>query len=268
VVSPSWLINDNVPFQSGPTVIRLKPLIFRVFNQTVNPKFPDFERFSDSLKIEDVGRFAQRLILHSSTTHTSTTQELEDFLSHCPNLQDLAIWLRPIKFLLPILEKLPLKRLSADFANLVHDDYLSSTFSNITHLDVVRFYGCTWKEWEVLSELPQLSHLIVGFLVDLDVLSNLLRYAAHLQVLIFMPGQEGVMERFDDDQHKICHIDNDRLVLLYSPQYPGLVEDWVKGGESGLDNWTFCKLISLARKRKFAFIGLILWLTCNHFLLL
>ena len=238
-------------FKNDLTFIRLKPLIFRVFNQMTIPKFPDFERFSDTLKIEDVGRFAQRLIFHSGTTN-----ELEKFLSHCPNLQDLAIWLRPIKFLLPILEKLPLKRLSANFANLPHDDYLSPTFSNITHLDVVKFHGRTWKEWEVLSKLPRLSHLIVGFLVDFGVLFNLLRYAPHLQVLIFMPEVDDMvvwMQDNDDDQQKICGIDDNRLVLLKSPEYPGLVEDWVKGGESGLDNWTFCELISFARKRKFSF---------------
>jgi hypothetical protein len=153
-----------------------------------------------------------------------------------------------------------LKRLSADFGNLVYDDYLSPTFANITHLDVAKFHGRTWKEWEVLSKLPQLSHLIIGFFVYLDVLFNILRYVAHLRILIFMPDQDDWMRDHIHHQEKIFDIDDDRLVLLKSPKYPGLVEDWVKGGESGLDNWTFSELISLARKRKFNFIGSIIWL--------
>jgi hypothetical protein len=88
-----------------------------------------------------------------------------------------------------------------------------------------------------------------------------------------MPEQDDMaawMQDYNDDKEKIYGIEDHRLVLLNSPQYPGLVEDWVKGGESGLDNWTFCELISLARKRNFIFIGSIISiirLTRNHFLL-
>jgi hypothetical protein len=54
----------------------------------------------------------------------------------------------------------------------------------------------------------------------------------------------------NENQHNLLDSD-DRFVVLHSPAFPGLVEDWVKGGESGLDNWTFCELISIARKREF-----------------
>ena len=230
-----------------------------------NPRFPDFNKYSNCLKVEEVGRFAQRLIIHQGSA-----QEMENFLSHCPNLQDFAIWLQPgIRFLLPALEKLSLRRLSADFADLVHDDYLSPTFSNITHLDVIKFHGRTWKEWEVLSKLPHLSHLLIGSLVDLDVFSNILRHASQLRILIFMPEPDDLavwMQDHDKNKHSLFD-DDVRLVLLHSPRFPGLVEDWVKGGESGLDNWTFCELVSIARKREFDFpqfpLFLIISLTCK-----
>jgi len=219
-----------------------------------SPAFPDFDKYPNSLKTEEVGKFAQRLIVRSN----SPSQEVERIVSHCPNLQDFAIWLQPIKFLLPTLNKLSLKRLSADFSDLVHDDYLSSAFSNITHLDVIKFHGHTWKEWEVLSTLPHLSHLIVGFLVDYDVFPNLLRYASQLRILIFMPEQYDMtvwMRDHDKNQHNLLEND-DRFVLLNCPAFPGLAEDWVKGGESGLDNWTFCELVLIARRRKFNFTQL------------
>jgi len=228
----------------------LKPLIFRVFNQMTSPTFPNFERYSNSLKVEEVGRFAQRFIIHYGSR-----QNLENMLFHCSNLQDLAVWEQPIKFLLPSLKKLPLRRLSADLSDLVHDDYLSSTFLNITHLDVIKFHGSTWKEWEVLSNLPHLSHLIVGFLVDYDVLLNLLRYSSRLRILIFMPNSHDLaiwMQDHHKNQHNLVE-DDDRFVLLNCPAFPGLAEDWIKGGESGMDNWTFCELVSIARKRKFNF---------------
>ena len=231
-----------------------------------SPTFPDFNKYPNSLKVEEVGRFAQRLIVRSH----SPTQELERMLSHCPNLQDFAIWLQPIKFLLPTLKKLSLIRLSADFSDLVHDDYLSSAFSNITHLDVIRFHGRTWKEWEVLSKLPHLSHLIVGFPVDHDVFPNLLRYASQLRILIFMPEQYHMtawLRNHDKNQHNLLEND-DRFVLLNCPAFPGLAEDWVKGGESGLDNWTFCELILIARRRKFNPITLIQSLICQYFFIL
>ena len=213
--------------------------------------FPDFNKCPKSLEVEEVGKFAQRLILHRGSA-----QELDKLLSHCPNLQDFAIWLQPgIRFLLPTLEKLSLRRLSADFSDLVHDDYLNSTFSSITHLDVIKFHGRTWKEWEVLLKLPHLSHLLIGSLVELDVFPNFLRHASQLRILIFMPEPDDMtvwMQDHQINQHSLFD-DDVRLVLLNSPRFPGLVEDWVKGGESGLDNWTFCELVSIARKREFDF---------------
>ena len=161
-----------------------------------------------------------------------------------------------IKPLLPTLEKLSLRRLSADFSDLGHNDYLGLTFSNITHLDVIKFHGRTWKEWEVLSKLPRLSHLLIGPLVDLEVFPNLLHHASQLRILIFMPEPDDVavwLQDHEKNQHSLCD-DDVRLVLLNSPRFPGLVEDWIKGGELGLDNWTFCELVSIARKRQFNFL--------------
>ncbi|KIM45632.1 hypothetical protein M413DRAFT_442289 [Hebeloma cylindrosporum] len=222
----------------------LKPLIFRVFNQMTLSIFPDFERYPDTLKLEELGKFAQRLILKSGSE-----KGLKKMLSHFPSLQDFALWVQPIKFLLPTLDNLPLKRLSADLSDLAHDDYLSSTFSNITHLDVIKFHGRTWKEWEVLSKLPHLTHLIIGSLIDLDVFPNLLHHVSQLRILIFMPGEQGIAAWMGENEHKL-NVNDDRLVMLSSPRFPILLEDWVKGGESGLDCWAFCELISVARRRK------------------
>ena len=214
----------------------------------MGPKFPDFNKYPNSLKVEEVGRFARRLIINKRSP-----EELETILLHCPNLQDFAIWLQPIKHVLLTVEKLPLKRLSADLRYLIPNDYLSSMFAGLTHLDVIRFHGCTWKEWEVLSKLPHLTHLMIGALVDLEVFPNLLRHISQLRTLIFMPEWEDPEDWTQDHDKNLYNlIDNDdRLVLLNSPMYPGLIEDWIKGGESGLDNWTFCELVSIARRREF-----------------
>jgi len=211
-------------------------------------RFPDFNKYPNSLKVEEVGKFAQRLILNRRSP-----QEQETILSHCPNLQDFALWLQPIKHVLPTVEKLPLKRLSADLRYLIPNDYLSSMFASLTHLDIIKFDGHTWKEWEVLSKLPHLTHLIIGILVDPDIFLNLLLHISRLRILIFMPEWDD-REVWMQDHHKNQHSLNDnddRLVLLNSPAYPGLVEDWIKGGELGLDNWTFCELVLIARRREF-----------------
>ena len=172
-------------------------------------------------------------------------------LLHCPNLQDLALWTKPSKVLLPTLEKLSLKRLSANFRNLTHDDYLGSIFSNITHFEVIAFHGRTWKEWEVLSKLPHLSHLIIGCHVDVDVFPNLLLYAPRLRILIFMPERLNLGD-IRIHQHPFT-TNEDRLVFLFRPPFYDLLQDWSKGGESGLDCWMFCELVSVARKRRFKF---------------
>ena len=176
---------------------------------------------------------------------------LEKMLLHCPNLQDLAIWTNSSKFLLPSLEKLSLKRLLANFRDLTHDDYLRSTFSNITHLEVIAFHGRTWKDWEVLSKLPHLSHLIIGCCVDVDVFPKLLLYAPRLRILIFTPGRPSSGDR-RIHQHPFT-INEDRLVLLIRVPDYDLIRDWSKDGESGLDYWMFCELVSVARKRRFNF---------------
>ena len=215
-----------------------------------DPIFPNFQK-SRYLEVRHVGRFAQRLIYGNHTK-----EDLENILSNCPNLQDLATWSWPIKFLLPILNELTLKRLSADLSDITRHDFLTSTFANITHLEVVKFNGHSWEEWKVLLELPHLSHLIIGCVVGLDIFSNLLRYSSQpqLRILIFMPDYGYLVNLMPDGEwsnHKLLDIDDDRLVLVGSPRYPGLAEDWIKGGESGLNTWTFCELVSLARKRKF-----------------
>jgi hypothetical protein len=73
------------------------------------------------------------------------------------------------------------------------------------------------------------------------------------EILMFMPEPDDMavwMQVHEKNQHSLFG-DDVRLVLLNSPRFPGLVEDWVKGGESGLDNWTFCQLVLVARKSEF-----------------
>jgi len=189
------------------------------------------------------------------TALDSRKYPLKVLLSSCPNIVVLASWTIPIRPLLPVVDKLPLRRLSANFDDFTYEDFLMEPFVNVTHLEVLSFVGNTWdRDFEALIHLPNLTRLsIVEHAIKVEVIPQLFHHCYPLRMLIItldhtLRFQEDDAEE-NDAEEKLSEINDNRLVLLESPPFLGLVHDWEKGAHGGIDCWAFGELVSLAQSR-------------------
>jgi hypothetical protein len=220
---------------------RIRPLIFRVVNQMAKPQFPDFKKYPQLL--ETTGHLTERLFVGNISM-----QDLETLLSFCPNILDLVIWRFPIKSLPPILDKLPLRRLCADFDHFTYEDFLAHPFFvNLTHLHMLTSTGLTWDGYfEALVLLPNLTHLFIECWMTVDVISQLLRHCRLLRILIITPDS---IRRYLARTSTEAEINDHRLVILKGPPSLVSVQDWDKGAHGRIDSWAFSELVSLAQSR-------------------
>jgi len=204
-------------------------------------------------KLEDVGRFANHLLIGLST-RDDPNGEISRFLSSCPNVCDLALWSSAdcFKGLLPLIQNLPLIRLATALGSLAPDVFLVPAFSNLTHLDIRDNNNSGWNsdKWNMLTRLPALSHLLIGFMVGTDVIHQLLVQCGELQVLIIAVAW--VYFLVTNNSPKLFdEIGDERLVLMVRNEFHESVRDWENGASGRVDSWTIARLFSLARRRKF-----------------
>jgi hypothetical protein len=202
---------------------RIRPLIFKVFNQMARPPFPDFKKSPQLL--ESIGHFAERFLIGFNPT---TEDYLERLLSFCPKIVDLAIWVFRIESISPILDKLPLRRLSANFDYFTYEDFLARPFFvNLTHLEIFSFMGDTWnKIFEALVRLPNLTHLLIRCFIEVDVIPELLRHCRLLRILIISPVSARRYLNRDSAEERLAQINDHRLIILESLSFATLVHDW------------------------------------------
>ncbi|KIM39517.1 hypothetical protein M413DRAFT_447009 [Hebeloma cylindrosporum] len=226
----------------------IRPLIYRVFNQITIPPLPDLRRSGPQL-LENIGHLVEKLLVGYNT---ESQYPLEKFLSFCPNIVDLATWHTRISHLLPTIDKLPLRRLSANFDDFIYEDFLTrSFFTKITHLDLLLFMGESWdKQFEALTHLPELTHLAIGFPVRVAIISQLLCRCRLLQILMLTPADPD-QYFYDMIEERFVEIHDHRLVLLETPNFPGLVYDWEQGARGGMACWVFSELVSLAKRQNY-----------------
>jgi len=128
-----------------------------------------------------------------------------------------------------------------------YDDLLIEPFSNLTHLGIIS-NGGSWEErwegrWEVLIHLPKLTHIRISHKISLKVVAKLLRLCPILKVLVAMPVQNA---------DSLTVVNDKRFVLLKFLYHASLIHDWEKGVNGGMDVWSFCDLIVLARSSEYS----------------
>ena len=226
-------------------IYRIRPLIFRVFNLMTRPPYPDFKKFPQLL--ESIGYLAKQLLVG----YNPIQGYLETLLSFCPNIMDLAIWVFRIKSMFPILDKLPLRRLCANFDDFAYEDFLARPFFvNLTHLEIFTFMGETWDgNYEALVHLPTLTHLLIRCSIEVKLIPQLLRQCRPLRILIISPVSTRRYLQRDSAEERLAEINDYRLVFLESPSFASLVDDWDKGAHGGIDCWAFGELVFLAQSR-------------------
>ena len=177
----------------------------------------------------------------------SDKKSLSTIVSSCPNVRNLAIHL-PLFYegielnrLLPLLQGMPrLSRLTVAILSISYDEFLTQPFLNLTHLE---------EQWEVLTQLPKLTHINVGSAVRADHVLKLL-LSPLLIILIVVPYYHS---HPDED----LKTDDNRLVLLECHNDSARILDWERGTNGGMDTWTFSELVVLARGSEYSF-GLLL----------
>jgi len=174
-------------------------------------------------------------------------------LTLCFNATDVTLWSGDVQTLPAVknaLLQLPLQRLSGDLSHLQRSDFLAPSIQSITHLDVVTMGSKRreWKDWEILTSLPKLTHLCINKNVEVDAINNLLSQCASLSLLVAVINTES--HRPTKPSGSYHTIDDHRLVLIDKYDIEKMVTDWEDGANGRPDMWDFCGLIRDARDGK------------------
>ncbi|CAA7260809.1 unnamed protein product [Cyclocybe aegerita] len=234
----------------------IRPMLYRVIVQFVNPHFEsptetNLPPSSVDVKLEDVGKFAEHLLVGGSRN----AEEVNRILEASPNVFNLAIWSeKSLRRFLPHLRRLSPRQLSANIDSMDPEDFQGPAFSNLTHLDVVGWNDEPWSTWKQLVTLPKLTHLSINCPVASQVVLDLLSECKHLQVLVILKrGSDWLeMKCLQPNAYENAYktIDDHRLVLLDQTPAGDVSQDWINGARGEMNVWTFAEKISYARKHK------------------
>ncbi|KDR67806.1 hypothetical protein GALMADRAFT_1062899 [Galerina marginata CBS 339.88] len=166
---------------------------------------------------------------------------LAQFLNECPNLINLALWSHhPTKQLLNSIEKMSLQRLSTNLSSLDEQDFKGPAFSCITHLDITGLKG-DWARYKVLTHVPQLTHIAINEVVDMQAIHHLLQYCPKLQILLVVTYD---IPSWNLDLEDI-HLYDPRLVLMEVQRFT--LAEWTNGTNGKEDLWEGPEVISASK---------------------
>ncbi|KJA15483.1 hypothetical protein HYPSUDRAFT_365767 [Hypholoma sublateritium FD-334 SS-4] len=243
-----------------------EPELYRVVRSGKGRVVPPL--YIDSLPREDVSEKARQLNLerlqrfgpwvHHILLQCRPVHEVAQVLTACPNVHNLALWIiqgagAP---LVPLLARLPLRRLSFDPRSFFALDARApdgsvplgqAPFDALTHLEVINVTAA-WDQWRQLALLPRLTHLVLGCGMPSDApVERVLEECAALEVLV-LPYTD-----VDDillDNPTLAEVQKDPRVVLLNLTWDPL-DEWEVGARGGEDLWvTAEKRVKKARGRK------------------
>jgi len=248
-----WLVTQSffkyLTLANAP-IDRIKPTFYRVFNRLaldfIEENALDYPPSPTSL--EDVGHFVLHFMIGGR--RRVTEDQLVRILTLCPNATDVALWSGDVQTRPSVkscLLRLPLQKLSANLSGLQRADFLTPSFLSITHLGIITMGSKRkeWKDWEILTSLPKLTHVCINKNVEVDAVHNLLSQCTGLRLLVAVtfPGSH----RPSNPSESYHTIDDHRLILvdIYDVKY--MAADWENGANGRFDLWDFGGLIRDAR---------------------
>ncbi|KAF8965560.1 hypothetical protein BDZ97DRAFT_1757117 [Flammula alnicola] len=220
----------------------IEPSLYRIFRANRRGRvFPPFclGTQNSTLDMPRLMRYGQHIRHVVLREHSA--RSVRKILDRCPNVENLALWIvdGSCAPLVPVLEALPLKRLSVDALDflLFHGEEMVDVpiTLNITHLDINNFGYLDVTEWEQITSLPELTHLFFNGCPRGELLENLLHKCVKLELLVlFIPWGERISSPFQHG-HGQPKIRDKRLVKVSS-----IVEyekQWELGTLRGGDFW-------------------------------
>ena len=179
-----------------------------------------------------------------------TEHQFVRILTLCSNATGVALWSGDVQTrpaIKNLLLRLPLQRLSADLSHFQRSDFLTPSFLSITHLDIITMGSKRggWKDWEILTSLPKLTHVCINKNVEVDAIHNLLSQCACLSLLVAVITPRS--HRHAKPSGSYHTIDDHRLILVDNYDITKMVADWENGANGQSDMWDFGGLIRDAR---------------------
>ena len=102
-----------------------------------------------------------------------------------------------------------------------------------------------WKDWEILTSLPKLTHLCINKNVEVDAINNLLSQCASLSLLVAVINTQS--HRPPKPSGSYHTVDDHRLILIDKYDMKKMQTDWEDSADGRPDMWDFCGLIRDAR---------------------
>ncbi len=168
--------------------------------------------------------------------------EIAQILTACPNVYDLALWIvygdgAP---LVPILARLPLRRLSLDPMSLFYypstgapDDIVplaQAPFDALTHLEILNISD-SWNLWRELALLPRLTHLSLECsYIERTFVERVLAECTTLEVLVLHYADE-------DEYSDMGEILKDPRVIPLPEVDSECLDEWEVGTGGREDFW-------------------------------
>ncbi|KAF9050411.1 hypothetical protein BJ165DRAFT_1001213 [Panaeolus papilionaceus] len=224
----------------------IRPLMYRVFDQSNHQNlFPDFEKFKH-LKIEEVGKLAKHLLIISPVVEVfrgdTFADKVNGLLRHCCNIENLAYGCSVVvPNFFPALCKLKhLRSLSLNCALIpcsetteINDKEAISieglVLPNLTHLDLLNFKQRNWNFGVIKSifdTCPSLQIFIIG----------LNEHVLRGEVLTIA---QDVAEEVND--HRLIYFHENILDR----------KNWLRGTRGERDHWKLAELVVSARENKY-----------------
>lgn len=230
------------------TYIRFEPDLYRTIRSGEGRVIPPLyiPQTSDSVigpilnkpRIQVFGHLVQNVLLQKRTS-----TEIASVLECCPNVSNLALWIiqGTCTHLIPIIEKMPLRKFSFDpsyfFENYASDlsiPFNQPIFLRLTHLEIINATS-SWSKWRQLALLPNLTHLAVAGMVNQQLINHVLEECKALELFIMFYLTMGFLvgELTFPQQ-------DDRVVLLKSVE--DHLDHWEKGARGEEDFWMTAQL--------------------------
>ncbi|KAJ7446329.1 hypothetical protein FB451DRAFT_1291881 [Mycena latifolia] len=171
-------------------LIWIEPLLYRVVHISALPPHPPMARaflLATKTKPPTFFHAVRRMLLEDGVWDLEETRVI---LKLCTRIVDLAAMRETVDpTLLPILTKMPLRRLSVAlyelFGGIGSIDFTHPMFTSITHLDA---FDDPRHIYARIPSLPSLTHLSLDTRVSSDVLKTLLENCPRLEILIVAFG--------------------------------------------------------------------------------
>ncbi|KAJ7123276.1 hypothetical protein C8R43DRAFT_1241164 [Mycena crocata] len=148
--------------------------------------------------------------------------------------------------LLPVLDALPLRRLSACLRRFFHNsgpkiDFSYPLFSQITHLDILD-WDDHWPFYSDIAKMPALTHVSLSYhqSIPRDICRGVLGHCKKLKVLVIVPSSRRILKSFSREPRIADLLTDPRFVLVLVTDD---LENWEISARGGDDYWAIADTI-------------------------